>query len=71
MRTMTTRLTTSTIALLTGIALAHAQTPQDHDAHHPDTQTQGPKPGRPMTSPGTRQVGPGKWDQAWARAWEA
>lgn len=59
MRTITTRLTASTIALLAGIALAHAQTAQDHDAHHPDAQAQGAKPGRSMTPPAGKQAGTG------------
>jgi hypothetical protein len=59
MRTITTRLTDSTIALLAGIALAHAQTAQDHDAHHPDAQAQGAKPGRPMTPPAGKQAAMG------------
>ena len=57
MRTITTRMTASTIALLAGIAFAQAQTAQDQDAHHPDNQAQGAKPGRPMTPPGAGQAG--------------
>jgi hypothetical protein len=59
MRTITTRLTASTIALLAGIALARAQTAQDHDAHHPDTKAQGVKPAAPMTPPAGKQAGMG------------
>jgi len=59
MRTITTRVTASTIALLAGIALAHAQTAREHDSHHPDAQAQGVKPERPMASPAGKQAGPG------------
>ena len=59
MRTVTNRLTASTIALLAGLGFAQAQPAQGHDAHHPDTQTQGARPGGPMGPPGGRQAGPG------------
>jgi LTXXQ motif family protein len=59
MRTITTRLTAGTIALLAGIAFAQAQTAQDHDAHHPDTKAQGVKPGAVMTPPAGKQAGTG------------
>lgn len=45
------RLTVSMIALLAGFSLAHAQTTPGADPHHPETQTQGAKPGAPMTPP--------------------
>jgi hypothetical protein len=57
MRMITTRLTASAIALLTGIAMAPAQTAPEHEAHHPDTQAQGAKPGKPMTPPAGKQAG--------------
>ena len=45
------RLTVSMIALLAGFSHAHAQTTPGADPHHPETQTQGAKPGAPMTHP--------------------
>lgn len=59
MRTTTTRLTAGTIALLAGIAIAHAQSAPPADPHHPDGQAQGAKPAKPMTPPGGKQAGPG------------
>src|SRR5450755_491058 len=59
MRTITSRLTASTIALLAGIAMAEAQTTPGADPHHPDTQAPGAKTARPMTPPSGGQAGPG------------
>jgi hypothetical protein len=59
MRTVTTRLTAGTIALLAGIAVAHAQPAPPADPHHPDGQAQGAKPAKPMTPPAGKQAGPG------------
>jgi LTXXQ motif family protein len=59
MRTITTRLTASTIALLAGIAVAQAQTTPAADPNHPETQAPGPKAGKPMTPPPGRQAGMG------------
>ena len=54
----TNRLTASTIALLAGISLAHAQPAQTRDEHHPDTQAQTANPAAPMPSPAGPGMGP-------------
>ena len=41
-----TRLTLATVGLLGSVALAGAQTAQDHNAHHPDTSAPKTAPGR-------------------------
>src|SRR5438309_7236242 len=63
MRTNTTRLSASAIALLAGLAFAEAQPAPSADPHHPDTQAQGAKPAKPMTPPPGVQAGrPGMGD---------
>lgn len=47
-----TRLTFATAALLGSVAVAGAQTAQDHDAHHPDTAAPTTAPAAPNLSPG-------------------
>jgi len=48
----TTRLTLATVALLGSVAVAGAQTAQDHDAHHPDAAAPTTAPVAPQPSPG-------------------
>lgn len=62
------RLTVSMIALLAGFSLAHAQTTPGADPHHPETQTQGAKPGAPMTPPPAKRA---PWAWTWAKRWAA
>ena len=47
-----TRLTLATVALIGSVALAGAQTAQDHNAHHPDTTVPEIAPAAPTPSPG-------------------
>ncbi len=47
-----TRLTFATAALLGSVAVAGAQTAQDHDAHHPDAAAPTTAPAAPNPSPG-------------------
>ncbi len=47
-----TRLTLSIVALLGSVALAGAQTAQDHNAHHPDTAAPATAPAAPKPTPG-------------------
>jgi hypothetical protein len=57
-----TRLTLAAIALAASVSIVSAQTPQDHEAHHPADQSAQSQPQRPMgrgpTRPGTMPMRP-------------